>query len=78
MNPSKDLVGHHLMRVRIRKSVFDRLDDIACEESHRTGENVTVSDLVRAAIAHYLALHESVRRLEQALESEVYVYVNPL
>lgn len=69
MNPAKDLIGHHLMRVRIRKSVFEKLEEIAEEESDRTQENVTVSDLVRAAVAHYLMLHEAMRRLEASLET---------
>jgi hypothetical protein len=73
VNPSKDLIGHHLMRVRIRKSVFEKLEEIAEEESARIDENVTVSDLVRAAVAHYLMLHEAVRRLEGSLEGEIFV-----
>lgn len=63
---SKDLVGHHLMRVRIRKKIFRRLQEVAEEESERTGEHVTVSDLVRAACYNFLLIHESVRRLENA------------
>jgi len=73
VNPAKDLIGHHLMRVRIRKSVFEKLEEIAEEESARVEENVTVSDLVRAAVAHYLMLHEAVRRFEGALEGEIFI-----
>jgi hypothetical protein len=63
---SKQLVGHHLMRVRIRKNIFDLMQDIAEEETDRSGEHVTVSDIVRAACYNYLLIHESVRRLEAA------------
>lgn len=75
MNPAKDLIGHHLMRVRIRKAVFEKLEELAEEESARTDENVTVSDLVRAAVWHYLMLHESRRRFEAALENgEIFIF----
>jgi hypothetical protein len=79
MNPAKDLIGHHLMRVRIRKAIFERLEEIADEETIRTNEHVTVSDLVRASIYNYLLLHESVRRFEAALEEgEVVILTSPL
>lgn len=68
---SKPLVGHHLMRVRIRKLIFEKLQEVAEEESERTGEHVTVSDLVRAACYNYLLIHESVRRLENAPPMEI-------
>jgi hypothetical protein len=75
MNPAKDLIGHHLMRVRIRKAVFTKLEELAEEESVRTDENVTVSDLVRAAVWHYLTLHESRRRFEAAMEDgEIFIF----
>ena len=75
MNPSKDLIGHHLMRVRIRKAVFEKLEEIAEEESVRTEENVTVSDLVRAAVAHYLVLHEAVRRFDSVMDDgDIFVF----
>ena len=63
---SKELVGHHLLRVRIRRGIFDKLQDTAEEESSRTGEHVTVSDLVRAACYNYLLMHEAVQRLENS------------
>lgn len=59
------------MRVRIRKLIFEKLQDVAEEESERTGEHVTVSDLVRAACYNYLLIHESVRRLENAPPIEI-------
>jgi hypothetical protein len=78
---SKDLVGHHLLRVRIRKGIFDKMQDVAEEESVRTGEHVTVSDLVRASCYNYLMLHESISRLEnspQDIGDEVLVIMSPM
>jgi hypothetical protein len=78
---AKELVGHHLLRVRIRKSIFGALKDIAEEESDLTGEHVTVSDLVRSACYNYLLLHTSVRQLENApaeIEEQVLIITSPL
>lgn len=78
---SKELVGHHLLRVRIRKNIFDKLQEAADEESERTGEHVTVSDLVRAACYNYLLIHESLRKLENSppdLGGEVLIITSPL
>lgn len=78
----KFLIGHHLMRVRIKKSIFAKLQDVAEEEADRTGEHVTVSDLVRAAVYNHLLLHESVRQLEHAppeeLDDEVLFVTHPM
>lgn len=60
----KSLVGHHLMRVRIRASIFEALSRRAEEETERTGEHVTVSDLVRSACNNDLLVAEAVARLE--------------
>lgn len=77
----KPLVGHHLMRVRIRKQIFHKMQEVAEEESIRTGEHVTVSDLVRVACYNYLLIHESARRLENAppveLEDAILIIHNP-
>lgn len=76
----KALVGQHLMRTRIRKSMYERLQEVAEEESDLRGEHVTVSDLVRAACYNYLLTHESLRRLECSpppyLEEEQEVWVD--
>lgn len=64
----KPLVGHHLMRVRVRKAVFEKLNEAAQEESVRVGENITVSDLVRAACYDLLLKHEALKRLENLPE----------
>lgn len=53
----------HLMRVRVRKPVWQRLQAIAEEEGERLNCHVTASDIVRAALGHYLGLHESVIEL---------------
>ena len=78
----KGLVGHHLMRVRIRKNIFDKLKEVAQEETLRANEHVTVSDLVRAACYNYLLIHESVRQLESAapliLEEEIIIVQSPM
>jgi len=79
---AKPLVGHHLMRVRIRKKIFQKLQEVAEEESERTEEHVTVSDLVRAACYNYLMIHDSVRRLENAppleIEDAILVITQPM
>lgn len=58
-------VGHHLLRVRIRKRIFQHLKDVAAYESERTGEHVTVSDLVRQACVNLLVLHETMLSLHE-------------
>jgi hypothetical protein len=68
---SKPLVGHHLLRVRIKKRIFRRLKEVAQEEAERTGEHVTVSDLVRAACYNYLLIHDSVQQLENRPPTEI-------
>lgn len=79
---SKPLVGHHLMRVRIRKNIFEQLKDVAAEEAERTGQHVTVSDLVRNACFTFLLVHDSVQRLENAppqhIEDAVLIIQAPL
>jgi hypothetical protein len=79
---AKPLVGQHLMRVRIRLNIFERLKEVAEEESRSTGEHVTVSDLVRAACYNYLLIQESVRRLEhappEAFDEMVFIVTSPL
>ena len=79
----KNLVGHHLMRVRIRKSIFTRLQEVAEEESERLCEHVTVSDLVRGACYNFLLIHESLAQLENAppdFEEEeiLLIHINPM
>ena len=68
---AKELVGHHLLRVRIRRSIFEKLQETALEESQRTGDHVTVSDLVRASCYNYLLIHDAVQRLENSPPEEI-------
>jgi Arc/MetJ-type ribon-helix-helix transcriptional regulator len=63
--PSSGLdANYHLLRVRVKKHVFYRLQELAMEETHATGEYTTVSDLVRSAIYDWLQTHDAARRLE--------------
>jgi len=71
------------MRVRIRKTIFEEMQELAEEESERSGEHVTVSDIVRNACYNYLLAQESLRRLECIpppldLEEELWVIESPM
>lgn len=56
----------HLLRVRVRKGVFSRLQEIAQEETITTGEYTTVSDLVRCAIFDWLAAYDATAMMERS------------
>lgn len=56
--------NYHLLRVRVKKHIFYRLQNLALEDRHDTGEYTTVSDLVRSAIIDWLHIHDATRRLE--------------
>ena len=60
---------HHLLRVRMRSTRFERLKQIAEEESKR-GSYVSVSDIVRIAIDNWLQSYESAERMKQAFEQK--------
>lgn len=60
----KELSGHHLMRVRVRKRMFNRLQETAEELTEELGEHVTVSDLVRRACYEFINTQRSLKRLE--------------
>lgn len=70
------------MRVRIRKSIFTEMQDLAEEESDKTGEHVTVSDIVRAACMNYLLIQDSLRRMEcippSDIEEDVWFVERPM
>jgi hypothetical protein len=51
------------MRVRVRSRVFGRLREIAENETMRTGDHTSVSDLVRAALSDYINVYETTTRL---------------
>lgn len=77
----KQLVGQHLMRVRIRKQIFERMEEVAKEQSEQLGEHVTVSDIVRSACYNYLLIHDTVQKMEAAasldLDEGVILLLNP-
>ena len=55
---------HHLLRVWLRRRVFEQLKEIAKEQSvQRKDVRVSVSDLVRAAVNDWLLIHEQAARL---------------
>lgn len=60
---SSQVSTHHLMRVRIRTSVFRRLQKIAQEERARANDYTSVSDLVRCALNDYINVYESTSKL---------------
>jgi len=60
---------HHLMRVRVRTRIFDRLRDIAHDESRFTGDHTSVSDLVRAALSDWIRVYESTECLYELQQS---------
>jgi hypothetical protein len=64
------LPTHHLMRVRVRTRIFFRLRSIAEDECKRTGNYVSVSDLVRSAILAFLRKHDAEREEEEDIETE--------
>lgn len=57
----------HLMRVRVRKSMFDRLKEIAELKTAVYGEGVSVSDLVRSAINSFTLAHNQETALATGL-----------
>ena len=61
---------HHLMRVRVRCRIFDRLREIADAESRLTGDHTSISDLVRAALSDWIRVYESTECLYQLQQSE--------
>ena len=51
--------SYHLFRVRVRKGIFVRLQEVAAQETQLTGEYTTVSEIVRSAILDWIAGHEA-------------------
>ena len=60
---------HHLLRVRMRTARFARLQEIADSESKRTGNYISVSDIVRIAIDNWLQTYETTKRLDEAISN---------
>jgi|GEM_PF-6102597 len=65
---------HHLMRVRVHKALFARLQHIATEETSGRGEYTSVSDLVRAAIRSWIQTYETTQRLQSLRQKETAQY----
>lgn len=51
--------AYHLLRVRVRKGIFARLQQIAEDETAETDEYTTVSDIVRSAILDWISAHDA-------------------
>ncbi len=66
MNNTPDDISnlHHLMRVRVHKALFARLQNIATEETNDRGEYTSVSDLVRSAIRSWIQTYETSQRIQ--------------
>jgi len=56
---TESLRTHHLMRVRVRRRIFSRLREIARNETQRTGDHTSISDLVRAALSDWIRVYEA-------------------
>jgi Arc/MetJ-type ribon-helix-helix transcriptional regulator len=54
---------HHLVRVRMNKRLFDRLKEIAANETQTTGEYVSVSDIIRSACLIWKETYETTQKL---------------
>ena len=61
---------HHQMRVRVRTRIFNQLREIAQKESKLTGDQTSISDLVRAALSDWIRVYESTEVLYQLQRSE--------
>ena len=55
------------MRVRLKCKDWEVLKEIAQNESNRTGEYTSVSDLVRASIGSFIITHHSQIKLRKHL-----------
>lgn len=64
----RNLIGQHLLRVRIKPGIFERLQEIATYETDRLGAHVTVSDLVRQACVNAIHTYEAMQKLVLATE----------
>jgi hypothetical protein len=64
-NENEPTATHHLMRVRVRTRVFNRLREIAEIETDKSGEHTSVSDLVRSALSDYISVYDSTSKLDQ-------------
>ena len=61
---------HHLLRVRMKTSRFQKLQDIAETETKDSGNYISVSDIVRIAIENWLQTYEAQQRVKKAMEEK--------
>jgi hypothetical protein len=66
----RNLIGAHLLRVRIKTSLFERLQEIADEETERLSAHVTVSDLVRQACLNAILTYDAMQKLALVVEQD--------
>ena len=62
---------HHLMRVRVRSSMFKELQQIADKETEASGEYTSVSDLVRIALTNWIRTQRSVIQLHAKMNTSI-------
>ena len=61
---------HHLLRVRMKTSRFQKLQKIAETETEQSGNYISVSDIVRIAIENWLQTYEAQQRVKNAFEDK--------
>jgi hypothetical protein len=66
----RNLIGQHLLRVRIKPGIFERMQEIAAYETDRLGAHVTVSDLVRQSCVNAIHTYEAMQQLVLATEEQ--------
>ena len=57
--------NHKLLRVRVHKKIFERMQTIAKDQSDVFCEHISISDIVRASIHSFIQVQESKERLER-------------
>jgi Arc/MetJ-type ribon-helix-helix transcriptional regulator len=70
-SPSPD-PSYHLLRVRVRKGIFLRLQQVAEQETQETGEYTTVSDIVRSAILDWISGHDADLMFSRSLDNQLF------
>lgn len=56
---------HHLMRTKVPKRFYERLEEIAQEMTEDIGRRIYVSDIVRAAIKDWVLDYDCLVRLNE-------------
>ena len=70
-SPSPD-PSYHLLRVRVRKGIFLRLQQVAEQETQETGEYTTVSDIVRSAILDWISGHDAELMFSRSIDGPLF------